>query len=266
MNFKNWLITEMPISKFQLTGQWEPEAKRAYGWSKQDKGILTNPTAVEKIHKKWSNTSQNFDFYFLKSKDAYKFREIGEVTPEWILENLKVDIKPSADSITVIFTQNTGTEKIPMTAWAIAHRMAHALRREKNFEQNFYNSVTQDFKDLLEYAYSVNVLKSNQNNLRDQSILKSLAHTVGTMRSARQKKLVTFGEFIHELVAQWIITGRIKFNSLPSKLMIGNKFIAKIGSDYDLEQWNSELEGYADKYESELEFNFSRLKGKIFVM
>lgn len=266
MNFKNWLIAEMPISKFQLTGQWDPEAKRAYGWSKQDTGILTNPTAVEKIHKKWSNTSQNFDFYFLKSKDAYKFREIGEVTPEWILENLKVDIQPSDESITVIFTQNTGTEKIPMTAWAIAHRLSHALRLESNFNKNFYNSVIQDFKYLLEYAYNINVLKSDQNYLRDQSILKSLAHSVGTMRSARQKNLVTFNEFIHELVAQWITTGKIKFNSLPSKLTIGRKFVGTISSNYELEEWNNVLENFADKYESELKFVFSKLKGKIFVM
>jgi hypothetical protein len=52
MNFKEWLkLNEMPITNFNLVGQWGKDAKRAYGFSKKDTGILENPKAVEKIHK-----------------------------------------------------------------------------------------------------------------------------------------------------------------------------------------------------------------------
>ena len=130
-------LTEMPITQFQLKGSWDPEAKRKYGYSPQDIGILTNQKAVQKIHKSWSNSKNDFEFYFLRSFKASKHIEVGQVTPEWVKENLEVEIEPNPENITVIFTQNTGTEKIHMTAWALAHRLGHAIRKVKEFEIYF---------------------------------------------------------------------------------------------------------------------------------
>lgn len=285
MNFKDWLLNEMPISKFQLMGQWGPNAKRAYGYNRQDVGILTNPTAVDKIHRHWSNSKNEFDFYFLRSNKARKQVEVGEVSPEWVKANLDVDIQPREDAITVIFTQNTGAEKIPMTAWTIAHRLGHAIRRDQTFDQYFSKELMRDFRELLREIYGIDKQRRPQSyggygygfnpQQDDEKELRALAHAVGTMRSARQGNLRNFFEFTYELVAQWIITGKIKFNPIPRSLVLRKRMAwgrpandtrnSRL-DDMAHDEWNEMLQGYADKYEHYLDSVFSGLEGKMFVM
>ena len=272
----------MPISKFQLMGQWEPDAKRAYGYDRQDVGILTNPAAVDKIHRRWSNSKNEFDFYFLRSSKARKHVDVGQVSPEWVKENLEIDIQPREDAITIIFTQNTGSEKIPMTAWTIAHRLGHAIRRDKIFEEYLAKEVTNDFRELLKEVYGIDKMSGyrsgegyGESYQRLMGNLRALAHAVGTMRSARQGNLRNFFEFIYELVAQYIITGGIKFNPIPKSLLLRKKMAwgrpahktsrSKL-DDMAHDEWNEILRGYADKYEHYLDSVFSGLEGKIFVM
>lgn len=269
---KNWQIDEMPISNFQLMGQWGPDAKRAYGYSKQDIGILQSQKAVDKIKRKWSNTYNEFDFYFLRSNEARQQSDIGEVNPEWVKQNLQIDIQPNEDAITVIFTQNTGDEKIEMTAWTIAHRLGHVIRRNKTFELYFSQELLKDFRQLFEEVYGT---KLQYNSANEEKQLRALAQAVGTMKSARTNNLRNFYEFMYELIAQWIITGKIEFNPIPRSLILRRKMAwgrpnhDTIGSkmnDIEHNEWSEMLQGYADKYEHYLDAIFSGLVGKMFVM
>ena len=199
MNFKQWLI-EMPITKFQLTGKWDKPQN--LGWSSQDKGILTNPTAIEKIHRSWANTKENFDLYFVKQPGASKFLETGEVTPEWVKEKLNLDIQPNPANITIIFTNNRGDEKIPMTAWIIAHRVGHSANRAGLFRV-VSKELNRDFGRILREAYNYNYTGGfGDNYSKDQQALLALGNMVGTMRSVRQNNLRNWGEFVYELFAQ----------------------------------------------------------------
>lgn len=275
MNFKNWLLTEMPITKFQLMGQWEPGAKRAYGYNKQDVGILTNPNAVEKIHKSWSNSKYDFELYFVRTNKARKHVEVGEVTPEWVQENLGENIPKNEDAITVIFTNNTGDEKIPMTSWAIAHRLGHAIRRNQTFDEYLAKEIQRDFIGLLNDVYNVKKTPEYGYRFDYEKELKGLYQAVGTMRSARQMNLRNANEFAYELVAQWLITGDIKFNPLPrdfitrKRMAWGRPNHDKIWtriSDEDWKDWNYQLQNFADKYTYNLDSIFSGLVGKMYVM
>lgn len=270
LSFRQFM--EMPITQFQLKGQWGTDAKRRYGYSRLDTGILENPKAVDKIHKKWSNSKNNFSFYFLRSFKASKHVEVGQVSPEWVKENLELDIQPKEDEITVIFTNNTGTEKIMFTAWAIAHRLGHSIRKVKEFEIYFLKELERDFREILKNVYQRN---SGYEYRSDEKDLRSLAFALGTMKSARDRKLVNFYEFPYELMAQYIITGKIKFNSLPKSLILQRRMAwgnpnhvttsAKV-SDEELQEWNDMLDGHAQKYEYHLDTIFDGLVGKIFVM
>ena len=261
-------LTEMPIAQFQLKGKWGPDAKSKYGYSPKDTGILENPKAVQKIHKSWSNSKNDFEFYFLRSFKASKHVEVGEVTPEWVKDNLETDILPNAEAITIIFTNNTGTEKIPMTAWAIAHRLGHAIRRNKEFEMYFLKEIEKDFIQILGSVYQRKGGEFKQD-------LRAVAHAVGTMKSARERKLVNFYEFPYELMAQYIITGKIRFNPLPKLLVLQTRMAwgrpnnttttAKV-SDEELQEWNDMLDGHSQKYEYYLDTIFDGLVGKMFVM
>jgi hypothetical protein len=269
----------MPISKFQLLGQWGPEAKRKYGYGAQDTGILENPKAVEKIHRHWQNSKHNFDFYFLRSYSGMKHREVGSVTPEWVKNNLGINIEPKEDSITVIFTTNTGTEKIAMTAWALAHRLGHAIKRDSVFEKYFSKEIERDFFEILKYVYEINP-SSYDNNYTHAGLvdtdkaMKSLFSSIGKMKSARENKLVSRYEFVYELVAQYIITGKITFNDLPKSLILTRQmawgkpnYRTKNYTDETAYiEYNEMLHNNALKYEHYLDTVFNGLEGKIFVM
>jgi len=268
MDFKSWIICEMPINQFQLIGKWNQGTQKPYhGYKKDDIGILTNPAGVEKIHKKWSNTQQTFDFYFLRSKEGNKHIEVGEVSPEWVKKELAIDIQPNEDNVTVIFTNNRGTERIPMTAWAIAHRMGHAIRRHSQSWKLFSNLINQDMMRILEdvYGYKVN-RQYGYPDSNGEKALRGLAQAIGIMKSARDSNLVSFSEFLYELLAQYLMTGKIKYNKLPR--IIGNsrnRLYSRVSNE-DLEEWGNILQGDADNHAHYLDTTLSELEGKIFVM
>jgi len=284
-NFYNWLknIEEMSIKNFELLGKWGPEAKRQYGYSKQDVGILENPKGKEKILKKWSNSKQDFNLYFVRSFEAQKFRELGERSSEWIKENIGIDIQPDPHAITIVFTQNTGTEKIPMTAWAIAHRVSHAIKLDSTFMNYFTKRIEKELKYLISSIYGLSFSQSywlsseedQKKEEEDQKKLLGFVYKIGIMKSAREENLVTFGEFIHELVAQYIITGKIRFNSIPKSFIIQKRFVygnpnnnmaSHNLEDSELEEYNDSLYYFGEELEHNLDTIFNGLEDKIFVM
>jgi hypothetical protein len=278
-NFKNFILSEMPVSKFQLTGQWGPEAKRNYGYSRIDQEILQNTKAVEKIHKHWSNSKNNFDLYFLRSYAGMKHVEVGEVKPLWVLNNLGLSIEPNEDAITVIFTNNTGAEKIFITAWTLAHRLGHAIRRDNVFEKYFRNEINKDFEEILKYAYGLDINNKDfyyQNDYfsKYEKHMKAIFLAVGKMKSVRENILRNSNEFIYELVAQYIITGKITFNDLPKSLILSRQMVygrpnyrtKNYTDETAFNEYNEMLHNNALKYENYLDTVFNGLEGKIFVM
>ena len=277
MNFKEFLdLHEMPITSFTKIGDWNPDAKRKYGFDRKDAALLSSARAVDKIHRKWSNSKQNFDLIFLRDKNAYKHVELGEVSSEWVKENLKIDVNPNEDSITIIFTNNTGDERVMMTSWVIAHRLGHAIRRDKIFEEYFANAIRKDFMELLTQIFGHRFGSRFSDSYRaDEGMLKNFAMAVGNMRSARDRNLRNFGEFAYELVAQYITTGKIKFKPIPRYLITkmhvawGRPMTqgrhANLDQD-EIDEWNEILDGHGSKYEYYLDSVFNGLDGKIFVM
>jgi hypothetical protein len=136
IGFKNWLLSETPISSFGLLGDWGPESKK-YGYKKDDIGILTSPTGVEKIKQKWAKTRQDFDLYFVKSKEGYLISRssgnVGEVDEKYLKEKLKINIPIDHEHITVVYLSNVGTDRMPMNYWTIAHRFGHAVSSKPLF-------------------------------------------------------------------------------------------------------------------------------------
>lgn len=264
MDFKQWLLSEMPITKFQLQGNWQPNNRSGNGFDKKSIGILTNPKAVEKIHRKWSNTKENFELYFVRQIGASKFNEVGEVSKEWVKEKLGMDIQPAEDTITVIFTNNIGGDKMPMTAWVIAHRMAHTIARlNKDFAAHFSREVVNFF----------NEITSKLNGKFGETIQPiHVAQAVGTMQSARNFNLGSFREFIFELVAQYVITGHIKFNPLTKRIITSivprkrpTMTYARV-TDEELQELNDDLAMKIETLEYNLESVFGACVNKIFVM
>jgi hypothetical protein len=281
MNFKHWLLVEMPINKLELMGKWAPN-DRPRGYNQQDIGILTNPKGVEKIHKVWSNTKQKFDIYFIRSPKAQKYTQVGITTSQWIKEAIGVDIQPNPDSITVVFTQNKGVEKIPMTGWAMAHRLGHALVYDAtNSRYNpgplaeFFEQVDKDFARLTSQLFP-NSQPDEYGRYANPNAVKPihLAYAVGTMKSARERNLFRVQEFAFELFAQYLLTGKVKFNPLPRNILRTNQMAWGrpaprtnwIRDEATFNKVQNEIENLPYHYEDMLELALADLEGKIIVM
>jgi len=222
----NNILKEAPIDSFNLVGEWEPTSKKR-GYDKASRGILTSPAGVEKIKKLWAKTRQDFDVYMVSTKEGWKYSEVGEVDPYFIRDKLKLDIPINDDNITIFYTSNKGAEKIPTTAWTLAHRFGHALRRSSkgsNYEYSELEKLLQRMIDNVAdkiYRKSLKTSKYeyNQNTKNIREMQRQVAHALGTFKSARDRKLRNVFEFTNEVIAQYIITGKVVFNREFPKIL-----------------------------------------------
>lgn len=224
--FEDWLqMDEMPLKALNLVpphdptnpkSAWSPDAKRKHGWDRADAKLLTNPNAVEKFTRLWGNSEHDFYFYVVRSKEARKFQQVGEVSTEWVRANLPqmADYKPEEDGINVIFVNNTGDQKIPFTAWTAAHRFGHALNGIGKTKQPEWEYFTDGVQSRLEKILNNHYQTKPERNMHGSSFpdrktsnyLQKIATEIGTMKSARQKTLRNFYEFNYELLAQYLVT------------------------------------------------------------
>lgn len=277
-SFINYL-QEMALKGFDLVpphdendpkSPWSPNTKRKYGWDVSDRKILTNPSLFKKFTKLWDNTSHHFYFILVKSPEASKFKEIGKVTPEWVRENIPqlANYEPKEDGINVIFTNNTGAEKIPFTTWTAAHRFGHSLARSNNSDWMYFTRTVQNsMQEMLNNYYNY---KSKLRDRKTDKYLHKFAHSIGTMKSARLKKLRNFSEFYYELVAQYLTTSnKIQFKKDLEKMLF-DRYVWGRPNDMirlkDDEFIEKELENFADHCNALLDDLMNSLIGETFVM
>ena len=169
----------------------------------------------------------------MKLPNASKHVELGRVTPEDVENKLGIkwgkDIPiPDDESITVIFTNNAAAEKVPLTAWTIAHRIGHSFsatfRRNGRQDITYYEKeIDSALSGLLRYGYGIEVKQINL-LYSNEYYMRNLKESIGTFRSARMKKLNRPGEFLYECFAQYLLSkDEITFNPCPEVLTSSNR-------------------------------------------
>jgi hypothetical protein len=246
--FKEWIINEMPINKLELIGKWgHNDPLRRY--TKIDAGILTSPKGVEKIKQKWSRTEYDFNLYFVRDKNAWKENFEGEVSREYVKTKLNLDLPEiKDDSITLIYTNNIGQEKQPLTGWVLAHRFSHALFRNRFYQQHYVKELERLIKELKE-DYGLRFSKEME-----------FYYNLGTMKSCRERNLATPLEFQHELFAQFIINGKVDFNRYENW-----KFVSKRDRVFNIEM-NQFLESKERDFDYQISSVLGTLHNKIFII
>jgi len=277
MDFKQWLINEMPINQAQLIGQWDkfPSGKKQnQNWDKASYNILTHDENFKKLKNKWSKVPQTFDMYFVKQPGLRNTLQMGEVTEE-DLDRLNIEHPPiNRANITVFFTNNIGTEKIPMTPWTVGHRFGHAVYRLESM-QKLFAFVENDFKELMQTIYQIERQGVYAGNIDYEKLMLNLMKSLGTMRSAREGSVLTIGEFVFELFGQHIINGKITFNKevprkIFSKMAWGRPTNARYSqvhaNEMDLQDVTDRIEANAHYYDMQCNRILNDCIGKIFVM
>jgi hypothetical protein len=271
------ILSEAPIDTFQTIGDF---SKGSSFTNKVDRALVTNPTSVQKVKDFFQNTEVDFDFYFVNSKEARKYTELGEVKESFIYD--KLNIKPeqlkdgriNRDAITVFFTNNKGGERLPLTAWIIAHRLGHVLRRQHNWDKELAPWVEGKLARILETYGIAQVHRNyyddgNYRRFREyQLATRHLCETIGTFKSARDKNLREEFEFLYELFAQFLKNGSVKFNPLPDVLLTGHGAFGR--KEYrrlkDRENGEYHLTDLANTFPYYVESVLGENIGKIFVM
>lgn len=113
---------------------------------------------------------------------------------------------------------------MPMTAWVMAHRLGHALARESGIRSSFNryrqasNFLISNFSNIMElynkFGLSDNERSISANRL-DQLTMLHFFQRVCTFKSARDNNIRDWFEVLNELIAQYLTTGKIKFNNAP---------------------------------------------------
>jgi hypothetical protein len=264
-SFEEYFMTEMALTDFKKIGKWN-DPKNRHGYDKQSVAILNSDAGVKKIQDKFNNINiADFNLYFVKKPNASKARELGKVSAEYLKDYTGIEIGkdipvPSEDSITVVFTNNAASEKVPLTYWTIAHRIGHAFDaterrtyRSGSYRATFMNRLDKLLDNILKECYNYNISKSSYNReliFASKPEIRNFFESIGKFRSARMKKLFRSSEFLFECFAQYLLSnGNLTFNDFPKYIQTSNKkawgnnigSTLKLQDEYDAENFKTEL-------------------------
>ena len=215
-----------PLGDFDRTGGFRHAADRA---------LVTSPVAIGKVQQFFSRTPYDFRIFPVQFTGGGRWLETGAVTPERLAEIVGTDNAQrilaghGPDTITVVFTNNTGDRRLPLTPWIMAHRIGHAVqasgrrgpanRAWQEAEQHFFSRVNAILSD----HYGVDRARGNRMIWELAPQYAALFNAIGTQRSSRQGEIRSPYEFLYELFAQYLGTGHITLKPLPQSQEYGRR-------------------------------------------
>lgn len=271
------------------------------GFNKVDRELVNHDKFKEKLTKFFATTEHPFYIYTLQKPGVQRnYAEHGYVSLEFansispeIAEMINEVQQSDPDGIHVIYVGNSGAEYKIMTPWIMAHRMSHAIaandgragRIKGNVVSSMATRLFSEVENVLndhymeDYHREMNTADSYKINgmwgsAEAQKVYAALFNSIGTMKSARNKKIVRPHEFVHEIFAQYILTGKVTFNKFPASIKlttptgrVKRQYTAHEETD---ELYAKELQQLANNLSAELstwcENILSAVSGKIFVM
>ncbi len=272
-------LPEVPIDVFQPVGDFDQPGSI----DDPSRKLVTNPKAVKKIRDVFKKTPYTFNFYIVnkpksdwnKSKGIYSLDEVIKVLPE-----LKEYLKKDPNSISIVYTTNFTNPRnfVPMTGWILAHRIAHILQiagkgspiRDLFFEieadlHNLIIDINQNVYGLDLKRHKIGTGMPAMAIATDAS--KELLQAIATMRSARMKKLLNNADWGAELLAQYLIGGGIRFNSLPDELNSSpDKYIVGKEANQNKEKYNKLIQEFAKTTTDKFTKVFDSMVGSVFVL
>jgi hypothetical protein len=225
------LYSEMALSNLQKIGKWD-DKKNRHGYDKASVGILSSPSGLKKLENTFNKIGGwDFNLYFVKLPNAWRQSELGIIDVNKLPQLIKVEAgvdfpMPKDNEITVIFTNNSAAEKLPLTPWTIAHRIGHAFaatsRKQNDNSEKYYDIKISNTLQKLLKCYDLT--SDRDPRYSSAYYMRDLYQKIGKFRSARMGKLTRPAEFYHEAFAYWLLhDGELDFNDLPQTLIDSNK-------------------------------------------
>lgn len=272
-------ITEAPLADYRPLGDFQkPGPFRGV-----DKRLIPHPTNQLKTAKFFEQTPYDFRLFFSNIPGTGRYSEYGPMEEKSIREvfgaNADQILQGSEDTITVVFVGNRGDDKVMLTPWMMAHRIGHAVKAGARgraegawlaAEDHFFRGINQILDDYYGSKGTINRQGPQVDWSRDK-IYAALFNAIGTQRSSRTGRIRRPYEFLYELFAQYLGTGKITLNPLPQQRDYGRKAWGRSTQSLRLQPGAEEESKYTTEIlarDMELMFGdvLSSLVGKILVM
>jgi hypothetical protein len=270
-------LFEAPISDFHHIGDFTKNSS----FKAQDRKLVTAPKALTKIKAQWRYPEETeFNIIFVNSADARKHMEVGIVTIDWLHENMPRDFAMIEDALdndkaNIIFTNNNGAERVPMTGWVMAHRVGHALeattrRGSKDGAGWYMTEAMKEFRltitDILGDWYGIRTKGRFLNDFPQNGPWLGFLREVCTFKSARENNIRNPFEVPLECLAQYMFTGEVKFNPVPKRFKYGPSWYGCNAKPDEYDYLNQRMEDMGFMMRDYYETALSYCDGKIFLM
>lgn len=276
---KNKSISEAPLQSYTTMGDFDKPGP----FRGPDKRLVPHPTNQLKTQRFLEQTPYDFRLFFSNIPGTGKYSEYGPMDANQLKQIFgdQADqiINGSDDAITVVFVGNKGDAKVPLTPWIMAHRFGHAIqagaRTNRQWsawgeaEKHFFSQVN----SMLEEYYGKASSESSKFKFNLTPEYNALFNAIGTQRSSRSGEIRRPYEFLYELFAQYLGTGKVTLNPLPSNLGYGKKAWGTPTQYLNMKpeyKNNEDAKDAADILGRDMQYMFddvlSSSVGKIFVM
>ena len=231
-------VDEMALSTYKTMGDFDKPGP----FTGADKKLVPHAKNIEKATKFFEQNPYDFRLFFSNIPGTGKYGEYGPMTPDQIRKIFGADaeeiIQGSEDAITVVYVGNRGEAKVMLTPWVMAHRLGHAIQAgargtraghvwtaaEKHFFTTVNSTLAEHYGKVDRGPSSyLGRPKAEQANVNLTPEYNALFNAIGTQRSSRSGQILRPYEFLYEIFAQYLGTGKITFNPLPANLTYGRK-------------------------------------------
>lgn len=237
-------ITEAPIADFGTYGDMSQEGS----FRANDLRAMSNPKWQAKVHRMFAKTEFPINLYLKNAPndrttlglfgnpntEHSSYRDLSGIrnwsgirTREEIEKLLDRKFMPAEyeQAITVVLIENEGDDRVALTPWMVAHRIAHAFLLDHGRDQHYdltnlasrifqyYNQLVHVFDTRLQQAGIADYMDlldkfedAGKGRAKDYAISAYLGKTKG------MKNLSNPGEFLVECFAQFMVQGAVSIN------------------------------------------------------
>jgi hypothetical protein len=236
--FESGSLNEMALSTYKTMGDFTKPGP----FQGTDKKLVPHPKNIEKATQFFEKTPYDFRLFFSNISGTGKYSEYGPMRADDIRKVFGPEadaiLQDSGDVITVVFVGNKGDRKVMLTPWMMAHRFGHAIqagvRKNRGWsawgeaEKHFFTTINSTLGEYYgKVPKGLNAFMreptADQNNRGLRPEYNALFNAIGTQRSSRSSEIRRPYEFLYELFAQYLGTGKVTLNPLPTNLTYGRK-------------------------------------------
>ncbi|MCW2946998.1 MAG: hypothetical protein JWR24_3715, partial [Actinoallomurus sp.] len=190
-----------------------PTGKHAH-YHDSDFQLLSNAKALNSIRMAFAKSRFKFNLYVFTDDVAMESIDLDKA------EELLGRTISTAGRITVIYTNNLTVDYIPMTPWIFAHRLAHGFQFFDEFDNVAQKVLFESLSDIYNAVKPISAKKPQiltdylEFDGATSDKMRRMSNILFTMKSARTARIHSNIESLPEIFAQFLLTGRVRFNRM----------------------------------------------------